>query len=290
MGWAIGLVVAVAPRKIFGFLSMLETLKNKLPNLFKNPVSFVVRQLYRVVLVAPYYLVVKGLTAIGLIGRLPTGLEPVKYCFFITSVIYPIPDKVVSYGGVRSGFSPEDRAAQTRQTIESIRRFVPGAKIILIEAGHKDKLPFAVETLADQYVYVGQDWLVRRACDSKVKSLGEVMMILAAAKKFKFVSEYYFKMSGRYYLNENFTLSDWHQAGVMFYPIRPDYYSTRLYGFSRQYYGAWKKMLWLGLPFNAIDYAIENTVTKAVSAKDLRTLTKLGVAGLSGSTREVIEE
>lgn len=284
------MVVAVAQTGLFGILNMFEILKRKVPNLFKNPGAFVARQVYRVVLVFPYSLLVKGLTRVRLIGRLPNGLEPASHCFFITSVIYPIPNKVVSYGGVRSGFSPEDRAAQTRQTIESIRRYVPDARVILIEAGHEEVLPASVENLADQYIYVGKNRLVRWACDSKIKSLGEVMMILAATKKFKFVSEYYFKMSGRYYLNENFTLSDWHQAGIMFYPIRPDYYSTRLYGFSREYYGVWKKMLWLGLPFNAIDYAIENTVSKTVSAADLRTLTKLGVAGLSGSTREVIEE
>src|SRR3989344_7875980 len=101
-------------------------------NFLSNPVSFLLRQVYRVFFVWPFQLVV-------MIGSLfdqnkqSAGKEMVEYCFIITSVIYPKPGKQVQYNGIRSIFSPEERAEQTLRTVESIRLKVPGAKIILVE-------------------------------------------------------------------------------------------------------------------------------------------------------------
>ena len=183
-------------------------------NFLSNPVSFLLRQVYRVFFVWPFQLVV-------MIGSLfdqnkqSAGKEMVEYCFIITSVIYPKPGKQVQYNGIRSIFSPEERAEQTLRTVESIRLKVPGAKIILVESGLQEILPYELAKKVDQYSYVGNKKLVRWSCDSKQKSLGEIMMLYYAMKKFKFPADFYFKISGRYFLNEEFNLRDWEEGELV---------------------------------------------------------------------------
>lgn len=214
----------------------------------------------------------------------------VAYCFIITSVIYSEVGRKVSYNGVRSVFTPEERSEQTKNTIESIKERVPNAKVVLIEAGKKKDLPFGLSDLPDQYIYVGTSKLVRLTVDSKIKSLGEAVMILESFKSLKYKAKYYFKMSGRYKLNENFDLSKWSNAGFTLYKIKEDYFCTRLYGFKGSLFKFWKLVLLRGLPFNLIDYPIEHTLAKFVPKKKITHLYPIGVSGIGASSSEIIKE
>lgn len=266
----------------------LEKFKKGARNFFKNPASFLIRQIYRIVFILPFEFIV---SAVFMFPRhkMPSDKQPSSFCFLVTSVIYPIPGKKVTYGSARSVFGPDDRAKQTLRTIESIRAKAPGATVVLIEAGLKGDLPFDLQNKADQYLYLGDKKLVRLACDSRFKSLGETTMLLYAAKFLKKDVDFYFKISGRYFLDDDFDINAWREGQFILYFLQDDYISTRLYGFRKEMMGQWKRALIKGLPFSLIGYAIEHTLAKFIPKKYVRRINKMGVAGIS-ATNDLMKE
>lgn len=258
-------------------------------NFLGNPILWLLRQVYRVFFVWPFQLV---LVVFSLFSHSipPTDKEPSSYCFIITSVIYPKQGKQLQNNTPRSIFSFEERAQQTLRTVESIRIKVPGAKIILVESGLQEVLPSELSKKVDQYIYVGNKKLVRWSCDSKQKSLGEIMMLYYAMKTFKFTADFYFKMSGRYFLNEEFNLKDWTQGKFVLQYIKEDYICTRLYGFRQSAFVTWKYALLKGIPLTIIAYPIENTLAKYIPRKQVHSLARLGVSGASATISYIIKD
>lgn len=256
-------------------------MKGKLENFFKNPAFFILRQIYKLLVVFPYQLFV-GL----FIGKKIPGTEETEIVFLVTSIIYPRYDKNVSYDAPRSIFLPEERAEHTIGTIQSIRKKVPSAKIVLIESGLQKELPCNLKERVDQYIYIGDRRLVRRAVDSKNKSTGEAVMLLTGQRSLRWKADRYFKISGRYFLTDDFNLQDWDKDKFVFAQLRDDYYQTRLYGFGRDNFLLWKEVLLRGLPLNFIDYAIEHTLARYLPKNIVKILPKLGVSGLTASAKE----
>ncbi len=265
------------------------TIKKVLNNFLSNPFSFLARQLYRVLFIFPYEIIVSAVSFFTLNEKLNDG-KPSSYCFLITSVIYSKENKKVTYGGARSIFTPEERMQQTAHTIATIRQKAPQAKVVLIEAGLRD-LPADLQEKADQYLYLGDKKLVRLACDSTFKSLGETSMLLYTLKYLKQEADFYFKISGRYFLSDEFDLNSWSDGGFVLHFMQDDYISTRLYGFRKEMMKTWKAALIKGLPFAFIGYAIENTLVKFIPKKFTRRINRLGVSGLSATVKnDVIKE
>ena len=258
-------------------------------NFLKNPILFILRQLYRIFVIFPFNAILSLASLFDSSDKIE-DYQQSSFCFLITSVIYPKPGKQLQYNAPRSVFSPEDRAKQTLQTVESIYAKVPGAKVVLIESGLQENLPYDLPNKVDQYIYVGNKKLVRLSCDSKQKSLGEIMMIYYALKKLKFRADLYFKMSGRYFLNDEFNLDNWKEGPFTIQYIKEDYICTRLYGFRKEVFGVWKRALLKGIPLTAIAYPIENTLAKFIPRKLVRRLNRLGVSGIGASSNEIIKD
>lgn len=259
-------------------------------NFLRNPLFFLARQLYRIFFIFPYEIIVSAASFFTLHEKL-SDKKPSSYCFLVTSVIYSKENKKVTYGGVRSIFIPEERAKQTAHTIATIRQKAPQAKVVLVEAGLWGDLPAGLAEKADQYLYLGDKKLVRWACDSTFKSLGEASMLLYTLKYLKQDADFYFKISGRYFLSDEFNLNDWSDGGFVLHFMQNDYISTRLYGFRKEMIKTWKFALIKGLPFSFIGYAIENTLAKFLPKKFTRRINRLGVAGLSATVKnDVIKE
>ncbi|MFA5062278.1 MAG: hypothetical protein WC526_03980 [Patescibacteria group bacterium] len=256
--------------------------------MIKNAVSFLARQIYRVIFIWPFEAVAFLIFYPAVRKSHVKETEPNDFCFLITSVIYSKENKKVTYGGARSIFSPQERAEQTAHTIETIRQRIPQAKVVLIEGGLKGDLPAGLRDMADQYLYLGDKKLVRRAVDSTFKSLGETMMLLSAIKQLNQTADFYFKISGRYCLDDEFNINDWRSGGFVIHFIQEDYVSTRLYGFRKEMLAMWKYALIKGLPFSFIGYAIENTLAKFLPAKWTRRINRLGVTGLSATVKDNI--
>lgn len=200
--------------------------------------------------------------------------------FIIPSVIY-FSDNPLSYSPVRSVFSPEERAEQTIKTIESIRSKVPNSKSILIEMGLHEILPFNLHSLADSYIYLGKRRVVREAADSTSKGHGEALGLLLANNSIRsFPAQYYFKLSGRYYLDDNFNINQWLSRGDGFdaKKYNDDCISTRLYGFSNSFYNSWRNSMKQGIPYLEAGEAMENVMPKTISS--IRHIDPVGVSGI----------
>jgi hypothetical protein len=131
--------------------------------------------------------------------------------FIVTSVIQTGSQRW-SYTPVRSVFSPEQRLAQTLQTIESIRTYCPDSRILLVEGGpltdaQRTTLVSVVDFFVDAYAMDGR---TRAFClASQNKGLGDAWLLLMGLRYIKeesLTALLLFKMSGRYRLNNQFRL------------------------------------------------------------------------------------
>jgi hypothetical protein len=114
-----------------------------------------------------------------------------------------------SYTHVRSFFSAEDRYQQTLQSIRSVRKYMPNAKILLMECSSLTEEQ--TQTLKQSVEYfknlVDNEEACQCVLQTEKKGLGECYQTKAAVEfifehtlKFKRL----FKLSGRYSLNDEF--------------------------------------------------------------------------------------
>jgi len=127
----------------------------------------------------------------------------------ITSVINT-PNKQLSYSKIRSIFSRKERFEQTKKTIQTIKEKISNCKIILVECTDLDEEE-------NNYFKDNCDYLLNLWNDKNLhdyifgisKSLGEGTMTIKAIQYIQQLNleyNYLYKISGRYWLNENFTL------------------------------------------------------------------------------------
>jgi len=207
----------------------------------------------------------------------------------MTSVIY-FKDKPLSYSSSRSIYSPETRAEQTLKTIQSIREKMPGAKIFLFELGLKEDLPHNLKNSVDLYVFLGNKKIVRWAVDGSKKGFGEAVGLIYGAKYIKNQADYYFKISGRYYLNDDFEINDFLDSNFAFLKYDRSI-STRLYGFSQSVFNVWYRALWLSLLFLYFTImSIEFVLPKFIKQKYVKSLNRLGISGFIAPGGEYIKE
>ena len=95
-----------------------------------------------------------------------------------------------------SVYTPEERYSQTKITIQSIKRFVPNAKIIVLETSKNisfDDVTMMYFEPPDGFYYN--------------KSVGEASYLKMFLSSTNFPPDtFFFKISGRYFLNEKFKL------------------------------------------------------------------------------------
>lgn len=127
----------------------------------------------------------------------------------VTSIINT-PNKQLSYSKIRSVFSRKERFEQTKKTIQSIKEKIYNCKIILVECTDfneeennyfKDNCDYLLNLWNDKNLH---DYIFGIS-----KSLGEGTMTIKAIQYIQELNleyNYLYKISGRYWLNENFTL------------------------------------------------------------------------------------
>jgi hypothetical protein len=135
----------------------------------------------------------------------------------ITSVINP-PDTGLSYCAKRSQFTCEERFAQTQQTINSVRKYVPNSKILLIETSVIPvKWSEWLENNCDYFLQTCDNVQVCENVYSKRKSLGEGTQTIHAInwvldQDIQF--DKLMKISGRYTLTQDFNPALFQNAGI----------------------------------------------------------------------------
>lgn len=127
----------------------------------------------------------------------------------ITSVINT-PNNPLSYSNIRSVFSKEERFKQLKKTIESVRENIPNNKIILVECSllsdiENEYLKENIDYFLNIYD-TNENNLISRMF-TKSKSMGESTMTIYALLyilKNNIEFDNFFKISGRYWINNNF--------------------------------------------------------------------------------------
>jgi len=208
--------------------------------------------------------------------------------WIVISVIH-FARRSLSFSQVRSQFSPEVRAEQTRGTIASIKTHMPDAKIVLVEMGTRRDLPADLTSSVFRYLYLGDKVLVRKCCDSRHRGLGEAVGLLVASRLLP-RADYYFKISGRYFLSDRFDRQKW-RTPFAFHMRRFDSsVSTRLYGFPASLLGAWRQALLLSVPFLLLGKGIEQMLPRFIPSTAICYMPILGVSGWIAPNGAAIDE
>ena len=218
-----------------------------------------------------------------------------KNCFIVTSCICPC-DKPFSYIDTRSIYTPEERLLQTQGTIDSIRKYCPDSDILLIDNGLKDTACGKIGGV-DKYIYIGDNWLVRKAADSSYKSLGELMILLEAGRYLSGLNDDYemiFKLSGRYQLSSNFKYDNFPHDAFTFYHLAnrtadilgyhsyvPGVHSTRLFAVPGKAVKEYYRALWRTFPWFLKGESLEAVYAKHIHYP-LYYVEKIGVTGNVG--------
>lgn len=125
----------------------------------------------------------------------------------VTSVINT-PNMPLSYSNIRSIFSRQDRFKQTKKTIQSVKEKLPNNKIMIVECSDFNEEENTY--LKDNCDYILNLWNKKELHSDifgKSKSLGEGTMTIEALKYIEELNleyNYLYKISGRYWLNDNF--------------------------------------------------------------------------------------
>ena len=118
------------------------------------------------------------------------------------------PNLPLSYSAVRSVYSRNERFEQLKKTIQTVKNKIPNLFIILVECTQlikeeEDYLSYQIDLLVNLY----KNEEVRDIIYSASKSHGEGTMTLLGIKSFlkrKIEFNHFFKITGRYWLGDNF--------------------------------------------------------------------------------------
>ena len=216
--------------------------------------------------------------------KMPKTKDKQKNLFLIISVLYPcaVP---LSYVPLRTIYSPSERYEQTKNTIKSIREKAPGSYIYLAEGS---QLPIEIEselkTLVDKYENFSHDEIIKKCVDDPQKGRGEITLILNSLNKLDNSNDFdnYFKISGRYYLDDHFDLNYLMTASNIF-SLCGDRYATTMYKIYKTNLQTYMEALRNSL--KDIDESMEVALYKAYPPNhpDNSITGRIGVSGLVGA-------
>ena len=138
--------------------------------------------------------------------------DSIKNCIIITSVLN-CSNKSLSYYPNRSVFSVEERYKQTLHTIETIYKYIPNSEILFCECSDLSNYSYMEEDIKNKCTFYYNFYTnnnILKNVQSPYKGLGETSIMLESIKILKNKNyKYLFKISGRYYLNDQFKYEDY---------------------------------------------------------------------------------
>jgi len=176
----------------------------------------------------------------------------------------------LSYYPIRSVFDKNKRYEQTLQTIESLKK-IPDKKVYFVECTDIPEFENDIKGRVDFYknVYKGNETVI----DGPYKNVGEAISLLAVE-----VDDYdnVFKISGRYYLTDEFDYSLWDNDDTMMWvDDNNGWRLTTFYKINKK-----QNIQWLGILMSMVrnnePMAIEQMMMKIT---DFKRINKVGVEG-----------
>lgn len=144
----------------------------------------------------------------------------IKNIIVITSIINIPNDKPFSYTHIMSVYNREERFEQTKCTIKTIKDKIPDNKILLIECSdlnHEEKE--YIEENVDYFINLYRNDELKNKIFGLSKSMGENTLLLNAINYLKennIIYENFYKMSGRYWLTDNFNYNNFDNEKITY--------------------------------------------------------------------------
>jgi len=176
----------------------------------------------------------------------------------------------LSYHPIRSVFDKNKRYEQTLQTLESIKK-IPNKKIYFVECTDIPEFEEDIRRRVDYYknVYKGNEAVI----DGPYKNVGEAISLLVVD-----TDEYenVYKISGRYYLNDEFDYSLWDNDDTMMWVDDANGWRlTTFYKINKK-----QNIQWLGILMSMVrdneSRAIEQMMMEIT---DFKRINRVGVEG-----------
>lgn len=176
------------------------------------------------------------------------NVNNIKNIIFISSVINT-PDLPLSYINTRSIYNHEERFEQTKKTINTIRNKIPNSIIFLIECSQlKDYEKEYLKNFTDIFInlYDLNDNNIINNVFSKSKSLGEGTLTMYAINYLQqnnIAFDNFYKLSGRYWINNNFNYDIFNNDKIVVKKINNDSNNliTSLYKLPKNYLHLWNE-------------------------------------------------
>jgi hypothetical protein len=162
-----------------------------------------------------------------------------KNIVLVTSKII-VSEKPFTYVSTRSIYTKEQRFIQTINTIKSIRNYIPDSYIVLVDNSEFNKIDYNIlSSLTDYFINITDDNILNYYTnDCKIKLFSDLIQQLCFYENFiKKINInnviHFFKISGRYFINESFNYKDYNNNLNIFKQNKEvtdrDYYYTSFY-------------------------------------------------------------
>lgn len=134
-----------------------------------------------------------------------------KDCVLITSVIHTT-NAPLNYSHTRSIYSHQQRFEQMLETIESVRKYIPDADIMIIECSPDSEYMTKLSEKVEHFMNLKFNETVNL---SKEKGKGEAILLTTALSFLEDKYDNIYKLSGRYVLQPTFELSKWKNTNAV---------------------------------------------------------------------------
>lgn len=176
----------------------------------------------------------------------------------------------LSYYPIRSVFDKQQRYNHTLQTLESIHR-IPNKKVYFVECTDIPEYEDYIRGSVDFYknIYKGNESVI----DGPYKNVGEALSMLSVD-----IDGYdnIFKLSGRYYLTDDFDYSLWdNDDSMMWVDSNNGWRLTVFYKMNKKQFPQWKQIM-ESMVKNNEHRAIEQIMMEVT---DFKRINKVGVEG-----------
>ena len=206
----------------------------------------------------------------------------------ITSLLNPV-KKPLSYINTRSIYSVEERLQQLLVTIESVKNKVPDHYIVLIDASKNiEEYENTLTTLVNEYYNFKENENIMNKVESPFKGVGEIYTMLGYLLNNDISRfECLIKISGRYYLNNNFKYEIFDNNLNIFRPFYDRVVSTRLYKVNRHYFEKFIEILKNAVNLLEKGQSIEEIL---YAQMEFSNANMLGLSGNIAVTGDIIDE
>lgn len=190
----------------------------------------------------------------------------------VTSVIHTLNDNLGTVK--RSLFTSEQRLSHTLKTIQSIKKHIPNPYIVIIEGSNitEDEIQSLKNAGCDKIHFASEN--TKKLVNGKSKSLAEINLILEFLESFENLDNFdtFSKISGRYYLTDNFKWDKYPLDRPLVKCRTNDYCDTRYYRVPIKNMNLFKQHLKDAL---ANDEIMKKLTTGQIDIEGLNILSKL---------------